>query len=909
MPKTKRLTALICGFLSITVTLSLSGCSGKTGAGFDRHTLDDFNSRVSQQQEYIRQLEYANAISPETSAAMIASTEGWIQFLREADAKAKTDTGSGENSSLTVNSQQFAQLQRALSLVNEASILGGGSHQYTHQNNGALRETNGGLGIGARKTPEPYGFSGNDMASLQKSTRYNVKVLKEQLDADTTLDSLAKAISDAKASGLKDKTAWTVLEGYFQDSGKVTTTMPILHATMPWDDQSHIIDDKSGTTVPALSEGLLRSVYPNGGVGGLAVNADIWDLTEPNGNSAGFHWKDETVGANYLRQDETGMHDLKIFTTGYHLVTVWVADENEAGGGHYEDKVTEHPEFAGLVRLEQVNKLFVDIITGKSSSDKMFINTATNTTYLIEYPVFVLDQISLAEDGKRFESTLKESDLVINLAAGEVRRRNKLSLELGKKPEAAGSGSGGGSGGTSDTGNTGGTGTSSNSYNNTYIAPEVKAHGADTWEGVTPVNTTNTFIYKLTEKQVQADEGKSLVPTSAMTARLSFAFDGGSSTVTNIDEFPWADEALYNNEKMDDAPNSSANSTSHPDIKSARIVLMDYAELLDIPSVVDSEQFIATGRFFRVKRFAGTLTDVFAVYLDNAGNEMPEIYTSFKVTDLLDASSRQEKIKLDRGVVSAETGTDTNAADLDTAAANSLHRAVKYVDKIGVSVRFPSEEIDRTDYANDIQNAPNRPVMYAMKADLSPFVTNLYANWVKRSDDTQNSLGWWNNWLSDNFFNYRIDVNRLDQSFLGNYSFEMQQAGMIILDPATIMLIQADINKTNALRAAGNVKTVFLLLGIFLIFYAVLLPLAWFLDINLTFGAKVLEILTLGRLSAVSESYGDKREATLRDAILLSAAVCAVGVLIIAGNGTGVFADVLRWFGSVSKNLKSLIFN
>ncbi|GHU60374.1 hypothetical protein AGMMS49975_29340 [Clostridia bacterium] len=193
--------------------------------------------------------------------------------------------------------------------------------------------------------------------------------------------------------------------------------------------------------------------------------------------------------------------------------------------------------------------------------------------YLIEYPVYMLDKIKLTKGGKQFESTLKESDLVINIAAGEVRRRNALSAELGKKIE------------TESTKSTAsGTSPPSATRLTDYVPPKTEAHPADTWQNVTPVNNLNTYIYKLTEKHVQAEEGKSLVPAAKMTDRLSFVFDGGSSTVTSLDEFPWADEGVSNNDKGGNTPANSAR--NHPEILSARIVLTDYTELLVIVEAI-----------------------------------------------------------------------------------------------------------------------------------------------------------------------------------------------------------------------------------------------------------------------------------------------------------------------------------
>jgi hypothetical protein len=879
-------------FMTLPLLLSLSGCSGAQNAGLHLQTIADFDARINSQQELVRYLADANALNQQAADAMISQTVTWDKFLKDALEKNGQigDAKNGETSTFIVaNSQQFSQMQASLSMVNQASILGKGTHQYTYDKKGELKEQNGGLNVSGSKNPKPYGFSGDDMKSLQQAVRYKVKVLKDHMEKDVTLDALSKAIQKCKQAGVSDAKSWGDLEGYFADTGKVTTTMPILHATFPWDGNSYKLgSDKDAQEVPPLPDSYLRAVYGDGNYGAASIDIDIWDATYPDYENGG--WKFKEGYEAYMQQDNiTQMHDLKIWTTGY-LQSVHF-DEN---GSPYI-VIEEAPELAGLLRLEQVNKLFVDIITGKSSSDKMFINAKSNTFYLIEYPTYMLDQITLINGGKDFTTTLKESDIVINIAVGEIRRRTSLTAKLGKKAET---GAGSGSGGSGDTGGT--------SRLTDYKPPKTDAYPADTWNSVKPVNQANTNIYKLTESHVQADEALSLVPTSKMTDRLSFIFDGGVSVATNLDEFPWADEGAKNNDKY--AVDSGA---ARPEILSARIVLTDYAELLDIPGVVDGEQFVAMGRFFRVKRFAGGLTDVFAVYLDGAGNEMPEIYTSFKVTDLLDAASGKEKTKLERGVVSAETGTETDVADIDTAAANSSHRKTNYVNSIKTAIRFPSEDVDRVDFVNDASSEKNRPVIYGIKVDLNPFATNLYAGWVKLNDESGNSLAWWNKWLSENYFNYHIDVNRLDQSFLGNYGFEMQQSGMIMFDPVTIQKIQEDMNARGQRSVSARIKAIFIVFGVVLMFYSMCLPFAWFIDINLAFGIKLLPLLTGGRIQAVPYKCGGEEVgcATIKDILIISGVVMALSTALTVLDAVSIISAIVQGLSSLVRAIRNMIFN
>lgn len=366
----------------------------------------------------------------------------------------------------------------------------------------------------------------------------------------------------------------------------------------------------------------------------------------------------------------------------------------------------------------------------------------------------------------------------------------------------------------------------------------------------------------------------------------------------------------------------SLNSLESVDGGYARIVLRDYLEGTFAPDIVSGENVGVFGRKIRINRLRSTdegdsqgclMDEPFAYYVDNNGNklgELPDIYID-DVADFDSLAGKSPKVSyIQRGNLNKDNEGVTHIENEDKLK-NSLGKIDELTwestNSIGVTGRFPGTKVGKQD-----NSGINKHLFYVIPVTSSPFETGLYSKWIA-SDDSSQSLNWWNTWLSDNNFNYQINVTALEDWLMGNYTFELNQQGIIILDLETIAKIQEDYNEIDDTNYVKNTRTIFVIIGWLLITLSMITIAAWAVDVNIDIGFNLLEKITFGHWVAVKYDdelppvdYSNRSYVTLKNVIIRAIIMVLIGIVLITIPVTNIAVKLIEIFGGIADLLSGL---
>lgn len=479
---------------------------------------------------------------------------------------------------------------------------------------------------------------------------------------------------------------------------------------------------------------------------------------------------------------------------------------------------------------------------GLSDSKYIVTNNDGGRVYLVEYPVFTVD--SFVEDGDKFDTTFKQSNLGINLKTGKM----------------------------------------------------IKYEGAyGVGKSLTGINVNN-------------DE-----PYLTMSGAVNETTDGQASFIVkgNIDE------PLVLGER-------------NQEVITGRIILRDYLEGTYAPGIVDNENVVVFGRKLRIENFDGSKDLVVAKFYDKEGKKIEES----AVLHISDFASMEDlisgqKLKYIKGKGEASInntkdeeeiaeGTEEDNINEDTSYEEIVKDAVLKIDNLpretAVEIKpteaFPSESIGSIDVGEN-----NKPLFYVMAVKKSMFETGLFSGWIYNSNEEFNSLPWWNKWLYNHGYQYKIDKTILEEYLMGNYSFELGNQGILVLDLETIAKIQEQYNRQDIIDQNRFIRTIFVLLGAILIGYSVIMLLAWVLDTNVDLGFNVLEKMTFGSMIAVTDESEvpvydteDRKYIGFGNLVIKSCIIAVIGIVIILVDFNDIAYWLIKIFGGIAQFVSKMIF-
>lgn len=556
----------------------------------------------------------------------------------------------------------------------------------------------------------------------------------------------------------------------------------------------------------------------------------------------------DKILANYFQNSNQTLLDLG----GNSLSVISETTSNTSSSANQlgKDLVIRQCGFDALsVRLTEFNPDTLDVlkkVVGSGSSKFIFSN---GKLYLMEYPVYILNQIKRVDDSS-YNTIVGPSSIHLSLKTKELYRR--MSDGTYKQID------------------------SSDAY--------------WTFGGAASNTDASLSSFVLWGSSTKLD--------------ISFDFKAGSG--------------LSNYNKMEEVPGGYA-----------RIVLRDYLEGSYAPGLVSNENVVAFGRRVRVAGFANTdegdasgrpMDQAFAYYINRDGSKNENLPDLF-IDDIADATglgfygNEPRVYYIQRGNVNkdADGMTPLDASELEDGLKTSLQAVNQLTweakDTITPYIKFPGTSIATVDNFYD-----SKPQFYVIPVVKGFFESALYSDWLSSSDQTA-SLTWWNNWLTSHNFAYQINSSALEELLLGNYQFELNQQGVVILDLETIAKIQEDYEEIDQAEKTKSIRTLFVVLGWLLIALSIIFLLAWTLDTNVDFGVNILEKLTFGHWIAIK--YEDEMPYTDlqgRSYITLKALSIKILVMIFVGlvlifvpvtNIAVKFIEIFGGFADIVSNLLS----
>lgn len=329
-----------------------------------------------------------------------------------------------------------------------------------------------------------------------------------------------------------------------------------------------------------------------------------------------------------------------------------------------------------------------------------------------------------------------------------------------------------------------------------------------------------------------------------------------------------------------------AGSKDIEEVTTVRFALTDYLELTYMPGVVENENFIATGRRISITNISGEGDQIIGFFANKLGDKSEGKNVDVRVSDIISYDSGQISYydRVAKVLSSVQTNSDEVEAELrrdDNDRVESLKTIIdpnsnmnnssgmvedlnllNYkvgLDTINPVIKFTSKEegtrpsLDGIDLNNE--KLVNH-VYYGLCVNTHAFNSGLYTNWIDLNSNggDNGSLRWWNSWLANHGYKYQIDVNRLKSVMAGVYSVSLAKTdNTIVFDADTLRVINQEMEQKKEIQTHHYIRTITMLIGVFLLFYGLILMGFWVIDINMVNGPGFLTIATFGKFVAITD--------------------------------------------------------
>lgn len=254
--------------------------------------------------------------------------------------------------------------------------------------------------------------------------------------------------------------------------------------------------------------------------------------------------------------------------------------------------------------------------------------------------------------------------------------------------------------------------------------------------------------------------------------------------------------------------------------------------------------------------------------------------------------------------------TSCSAEANETAPTQDKIASTTDVTSIKATAPFPGAYIGAKDLKNTGAEVQR---FYCVATTKGMFESALYSDWVN-STASKESLTWWNTYLSDHGYKYKIGADELSTYMKTNYAYELSQQGPIILDLNTVDKIQKIYDKEDSENRAALTKTLFVVFGIFLIAYSMILMLCWVIDTNVDIGVSLLNKATFGHWIAIQyddelPSYNNEEHNYIdgKHMLIKCLIIVAVAIVLIRVDASDVVLSLINTFGKIASYAEQTI--
>lgn len=609
--------------------------------------------------------------------------------------------------------------------------------------------------------------------------------------------------------------------------------------------------------------------------------------TKPNGITDIF---------NECEAAQTDNHNI----IGYHFLGVKTKTHSLGGSQHMDQ------ESAIELKLKEFNPKAVDRLVGAEGVNKDVYVMAGSKCYLMEYPVCTVT--GFRQEGNTYKALYGDSDMRINLLTKKIMDKDgrECVTTAGDILKVSGTG------GYSELGEA--------SFVVDGVCGEQTEFGYDprgeSGQNGTPANGEKfgrVILRDYLELNYMPSvlEGENLLALGRRIRLIKFKGAGNESVALFVDK---GGKEIQNslritvNDLMDisageDGKRKKLNMESSANDETGREETND--------TVTDPE---STGDSEGASDVTESDRDVSSVYTVGQSQErileteyVTEINTSVRFPGPLIAKSDT----LELGQVSSSGSGEGSSGE----GAGVTPETSESEDTTG-GTGGSGESDDDSGKTNEAEGKIKH-FMYGIAIDIDPFRSNLFSGWVDIVGDNGDvgSLDWWNHWLTESTYRYFVDRDKVMNFLAGNYIYEMRENGNILLDLDTITKIQKQYNQEDKADDAAWINTMFIILGMCLTAYSLLLPAAWVYDTNVAVGPKLMKLLTCGRWEAMRgteelpELNTEKKHymtfaGTVQGCVILVAfgtllsfvdILSIVDILVkVLGNVAEVFANVLQ---------------
>ena len=340
-----------------------------------------------------------------------------------------------------------------------------------------------------------------------------------------------------------------------------------------------------------------------------------------------------------------------------------------------------------------------------------------------------------------------------------------------------------------------------------------------------------------------------------------------------------------------------------------RIILIDYLEATYAPGfATDGSKLAVFGRkirFLSLKKDTSggiswnSLDDIVAGYvLPNGDSTKNQI----KLRDLCDIQS------LENSIVKVLGGEERN------------QESVKSVSKVAEISELKATGVDSILCAKRWEPGPRekmaqdtRQRFWIISVSNSMFNNGLLDTWI-RSDDPNNSIIWWNDYLFKNNFDYSVEYKKVHNYLISSYTTQMRRFGEFVLDLDTINKVGDILKAEDELNAVKTIRTILILIGWAIVAFSIILVVLWLIDTNTDLGFNLLTKATFGHWVAVKykdDIPGDvttnTKYVTGQKVVIRSLIIMAVGMFIIVFNALDLINWLINKFGLIAEEVEKLI--
>lgn len=519
--------------------------------------------------------------------------------------------------------------------------------------------------------------------------------------------------------------------------------------------------------------------------------------------------------------------------------------------------ITQHQSFdVMVVRFREFNTAAYEKIRNTLGlGEQKYMVTATENggrVYLLQYPVGYISGFELSADGQSFTSTIAKSNLEINIKTEKIYK-------------------------------------------------------------VTGDSVNVTDVDALKARETEVDLNNAYISLSGGSPDTSSFEIYGETGVGDVDSGAW-NLTFGGQDQVASIP---------------RIVLRDYLEASYTPGVTvgsggTTDKFAVYGRKIRILKFEAPINTIMAQLCEADGTVNPQS-TSFYVSDFADYEALAGTVTDPHPpyvkYIPSSTAEGVSTEDDETNLIDSLDSSTDYStskietlqfiarDSIKCTLEFPGQVIGRGDY----NLSDSKPMFYALIVRKNYQESGLI-NWIVSEADT-NSTSWWNAWLRDHQFTYQIGSDELLAYLKDNYSFELGQAGYVLLNLDTLSKLQEELDVEAELEQTHAMRTFFKVLGYSLIGYAFVLMMCWVADTSVDLGLNLTQKVTFGRLVAVAGDEELKGTAEnnhvsyigFQAMVFSCLKIIFIGLLLIFVDIVSMVAFLSRTLGQIAVSIGDLI--